>query len=93
MANDTQNVLCGYCRIPVKGPADPDIKDVFSCPDCGNSDTIENVMASAKAFVVELAQRHLQEAARETARGSKFIKFDGKSIPKKEHRFITDHKL
>ncbi|MBE0453640.1 MAG: hypothetical protein IBX58_08170 [Roseovarius sp.] len=93
MADDTQNILCGTCRIPVEGPADPDSQDVFSCPRCGNSDTLENVMASAKSFVEELAARSLQESAREAARGSKFIKFEGKSIPHRTYRFITNHKF
>jgi hypothetical protein len=93
MTTDTQSILCGSCRVPIEGPANPKPQDVFSCSDCGRSDTFKNVMASAKAFVTEMAARSLQESMRKTLRGSKFIKVDSKPIPKKTHRFVTDHKI
>lgn len=93
MTIDSQKILCGSCRIPVEGPANPDTQDVFSCPKCGRSDTFKNVMASAKAFVTELAARSLQETMRKGLGGSKFIKIESKPIPKKSHRFITDMKI
>jgi predicted RNA-binding Zn-ribbon protein involved in translation (DUF1610 family) len=93
MTIDTQKVLCGSCRIPLEGPAKPKAQDMFSCPKCGRSGTFENVMASAKAFVTELAARSLQESMRKSLGGSKFIKLESKPIPKKTHRFITDHKI
>jgi hypothetical protein len=30
---------------------------------------------------------------REAARGSKFLKFEGKPIQKRSYRFITDHRF
>lgn len=93
MANDTKSVLCGACHVAVKGPADPKPEDTFTCPSCGRADSLENVMASAIAFVLETSRRYLQESMRETARGSKFIKFEGKPVPKSDHAFIVDLKL
>ena len=93
MATDTKSILCGKCRVPLEGSANPKPKDRYSCPRCGNGDTVENVLSEAKSFVTEMAQRKLQESMRQAARGSKFIKFDGKPIPKRTYRFITDHKL
>lgn len=93
MASDTQSILCGACRVPIKGPADGKDENVFTCPGCGRSDTRENVLKEVKAFVTELAQRSLQESMRKAARGSKMLQFKGKAIQKKSYRFITDHKF
>lgn len=93
MASDRQDILCGFCRIPLEGPANPEPQDVFACPKCGNSDTVENVMSAAKAFVTEAAQHALNESLRKAARGSKFMKFEGKRVQKKAHRFITGHRF
>jgi hypothetical protein len=93
MADDTQSILCGSCRVPVEGPADGKADNVFACPECGRSDTRENVLKEVKAFVTELAQNSLQESMREAARGSNFIKFEGKPVKKRTYRFITDHRF
>jgi len=93
MSIDTQSILCGACRVPIEGPANPKSDDMFTCPECGRSDTLKHVIDSATAYVIELAQLRLQESMRKAARGSKLMKFEGKPIPKKTHRFITDHKF
>lgn len=93
MANDIKSVLCGACKVEVKGPTDPKPEDTFSCPICGRADSLKNVMASAQAFVVEASSRYLQESMREVARGSKMLKFEGKPIPHGNHPFIVDLKL
>ncbi len=93
MTDDIQTILCGSCRVAVEGPADPNAQDVFSCPDCGQSDTYKNVMASVKAFATELAARSLQESLRKSFRGSKSIQLTTKPIPKTTHRFVVDLKL
>lgn len=93
MASDTQSILCGFCRVPLKRPADGDADSVFSCPSCGRSDTRENVLKEVKAFLTELAERSLHESMRKAARGSKMLQFKGKPIQKKTYRFVTDHKM
>ncbi len=93
MEPDTKTILCGTCKVAVKGPANPEPKDVITCPSCGKSDSFENVMASVQAFVHEASSRYLNEALRETARGSKMLEFSGKPIPKGNHPFFVDLKL
>ena len=93
MTTDTQSILCGACRVPLEGPAEPQPQDMFSCPACGRSDTLENIFSEVKTFVTEMAKRRLQESLRKVARGSKVLKFEGKPIPKRTYRFITDHKI
>jgi hypothetical protein len=56
-------------------------------------DTRENVLTEAKAFLVEAAQRSLQESMRQTARGSKMIQFKGQPIPQRTYKFITNHNI
>lgn len=93
MTDQTQTILCGSCRIPVEGPTNPKDQDTFSCPSCGNADTLENVMASARAFSEEFAANFLQESIREATRGSKIIKATLHPIPKGNHPFVVDMKL
>lgn len=93
MSSDTQSILCGSCRVPIEGPADAQDESVFSCPNCGRSDTRKNVLKEVKAFVTELAHRSLQESMREAARGSKILQLKGEPIQKKTYRFVTDHKF
>lgn len=93
MTADTKTILCGPCRVPVKGPTNPNGNDAFSCPSCGNSDTFDNVVASVKAFVTEVAGNNLQETVRKVARGNKFIKATLHPIPKGTHPFFVDMKM
>jgi len=93
MSYHTQAILCGACRVPLEGLADGKDQNVFSCPSCGRSDTRENVLKEVKAFVTEMAQRSLSESMRKAARGSKFLKLEGKPIPKKTYQFVTDHRF
>lgn len=93
MSKDTHTILCGKCRVPVKGPSDPKDHDMITCPTCGRSDNFKNVMRSVIAFVEETAGRYLQESIGKAARGSKLLKVTSKPIPKGSHPFIADFKL
>lgn len=90
MTGKTKTILCGACRIPVEGPADPQDQDMITCPSCGRSDNFKNVVASVEAFLAEAAGNHLQEAIRQAARRSKFIKATLHPIQKGDHPFIID---
>jgi hypothetical protein len=93
MPNDTHTILCGKCRVPVEGPAEPQDHDMITCPACGRSSNFKNVMKSVSAFVQEAAGRSLQESMRKAARGSKVMKFTGQPIPKGSHPFVVNLKL
>ena len=93
MSEQTTTILCGSCRIPVEGPADPQDQDVISCPSCGHHDTFENVMVSLKAFSEEFAANFLQESIRKATRKSKFIKATLHPIKKGNHPFVVDFKM
>ncbi|MEX0956965.1 MAG: hypothetical protein WDZ83_17340 [Rhizobiaceae bacterium] len=90
MADDIKVALCGKCKVALQGPAQPEPESVFTCPECGESDTYENVVRIAGEFFHEQSARFLQEKARSVAAGSKFITFKGEPIPKRQHRFVVD---
>ena len=93
MSSSSHTILCGSCRVAVEGPSDPKHDDMITCPKCGRSDNFENVAASVKAFVEEMAGRSLQETIRKSFRGSKIIKVTTKPLPKGNHAFLVDMKL
>lgn len=93
MTTQTKTILCGSCRVPVEGPAEPKDQDMISCPSCGRSDNFKNVVTSVTAFVEELAGNALQQTIRQTVGRSKFIKVTTKPIPKGSHPFVADLKL
>ena len=93
MDEQTQTILCGACRIPVEGPANPKAQDMISCPTCGRSDNFENVMRSVEACITELTSHHLQKTIRETVGRHKFIKITTKPVPHGNHPFVVDLKL
>lgn len=93
MAGDTATILCGSCKVPVEGPADPKPQDTITCPRCGRHDSFKNVMASINRHATDLLGNQLQEGIARAARGNKFMKFESKSIPKRSYPFIADLKL
>lgn len=93
MTTQTTSILCGSCRVPVKGPAEPKEQDAITCPSCGRSDNFKNVMASVHASVQELAGNALQKIIRESVGRSKVIQVKTKPIPKGDYPFVVDLKL
>lgn len=93
MGNQTVTVLCGTCNVGIEGPTDPNPDDTMTCPSCGRSDNFKNVMVSVEKHSLELMEQKLQDTFESGVRGSKFIKFEGKTVPKCGHPFITNLKL
>lgn len=93
MAADFVKALCAQCKVPPEPVTQDKGEERFACPRCGVNDTAENILREAMEHAKEVAARSLQEKARSVARGSKFIKFSGKPIPKGSYRFISDFKL
>lgn len=52
----TSQVLCGYCRVPLKGPPEPNPDDRYACPICGEGDRFEVVMNEVAEYVAEVAR-------------------------------------
>lgn len=59
MRNPTIAIQCGACEVPVSAVLHPTPETVISCPDCGASDTYEDV---GKACFAEVAARPIGSA-------------------------------
>lgn len=52
----TIQVLCGRCRVPLEGPAEPTPDDRYACPVCGEGDRFEVVMSEVTQSVAEVTK-------------------------------------
>lgn len=85
----THQVLCNACKVAPE-PVPDSNPEAWRCPSCGVSDSRENIIGEVKKHAIEVASRRLQDTARKAAGRSRFIKFEGKPIPKGVYRFVTD---
>jgi hypothetical protein len=90
MAASTKAILCGSCKVPIEGPANPKPNDVLACPSCGRSDKFNNVQTEVAKFFHEHTARMVQDTMRKATRGNKFLKYKPGFIPKRSYRFILD---
>ena len=81
-------LVCARCKVAVTVSAEAKPKDVVSCPQCGESDTLENVKRSLAEQAQEYAARMMQKSLRDASRGSKFFKYSPGVIPQRNHRFV-----
>lgn len=91
MADTHTQILCGADKVPLKPVANSN-PESWRCPVCGITDTRENVLREAQEHAKEVVARGFQSALRKGASGHSGLKFTGKVIPKRQHRFITDLK-
>jgi hypothetical protein len=87
--SDTRPVLCAHCKVQVKLPPDPKPEDKVSCPECGQSDTFENVKRSLGEQAQEYAAKMIQKSMGDAFLGSKNIKYTPGVIPHRTHRFVV----
>jgi predicted RNA-binding Zn-ribbon protein involved in translation (DUF1610 family) len=93
MSAEFVKALCAKCQVPPEPVTDDNGEERFACPVCGEGDTRDNILREVGEHVKEVAARHLQEAARDVSRRSKFITFSGDPIPKGSYRFVSDYKI
>jgi len=88
---DIVDIKCAKCDVPLQGAAtDPQPTDMVSCPKCGVSDSLENVIREVGEYVEEKTAEYLAGEMRDATRGSKTMTFKEKPRPKKTYRFIMD---
>lgn len=87
-------ILCGTCRQPITfiGEANADSGEA-GCVTCGNVADIKDVAAMAVEYAKDEGQLMLNRMARDVARNSKIMSFEGKTSHDKAHRFIVDLKI
>jgi uncharacterized Zn finger protein (UPF0148 family) len=84
------DVKCGKCKVPLKGPVEPKAEDTIICPECGSSDTYENVLREVRDYAEEQAAKHLEKALASGVKGSEVLKFTPAVRSKRTYRFIAD---
>lgn len=88
---DSMKFKCAKCNVPLQGSGvEPKAGDIISCPACGESDTLENVLSEVGEYMRDHFASKLATDFRKAARGSKFLKFREGHRPKKVYRFIVD---
>jgi hypothetical protein len=87
----TVEILCAHCHVPLKGPAEPNADDRFSCPVCGEGDSREAVVAEVGEYVKEMAAKKLAESLAKTAATARFVRVESTFKPSNRHwRFIAN---
>src|SRR5437763_684239 len=51
MSEETRPILCGRCHVGVEKRTDPNGQEMAFCPNCGESDTIENAIGEAADYL------------------------------------------
>lgn len=89
-SDEGSTALCGKCRVPLTGPEDAKDDDVFSCPDCGNGDTLANVTKIIGEYAEDHIGREMDKMLKKAARGNSMLSYKSKPKPHKSYRFVLD---
>lgn len=90
MAHQEVTIKCGLCKVPLEGTADAKPNDVFACPRCGRSDSVENILAEAEESAADQVAGQLDDMLAKAFRGSKNVKVTKGARPQKLRRFIVE---
>ncbi|MEQ8744242.1 hypothetical protein [Parasphingorhabdus sp.] len=87
-------ILCGTCRQPITfiGEANAD-SGKAGCVPCDNIADFQKVLKMVTEYAKDEGQLMLNRMARDVARSSKIMSFEGKTSHDKAHRFIVDLKI
>tara|TARA_R100000789_G_scaffold61974_1_gene59079 strand:- start:2367 stop:2726 length:360 start_codon:yes stop_codon:yes gene_type:complete len=82
-------VLCGLCKNAIASRAEVDTPDDVGCVICDTRATNEEVLEAVQKYFQDQHQNEIIRQLGETARGSKFITFDGKPVRNTSYKFIV----
>lgn len=86
-------ILCGTCQQPITFIGERDVNSgEAGCISCGNIAYVEDVAQMAIQYAKDELQLIVNRAARDSARKSKLMNFEGKTTHNKIHRFIVNLK-
>jgi phage FluMu protein Com len=88
--SDVKQIKCARCDCALQGPANAQAHDRVVCPECGEGDTLDRVLAEVGEYVKEQAAASLSQSISKGAKGSKFLKVTSNFKPKGGHRFVMD---
>jgi hypothetical protein len=82
-------ILCARCDVSTNGPSQPQSEDIFACPECGVSDTFENIKKSFGEQTTEYLLREFQKTIGDAFRQSKNIDYTFGAIPQGTHNLLV----
>ncbi len=88
MSKIEAKVLCGKCLVEVQGPDEPSDDSIFTCPECGRSDTHAAIVEEVGNYYRDMVAKKLDDQMKDITRRSKFISVEGFNPPDREYRFI-----
>jgi hypothetical protein len=80
---------CGYCEMPLDGPADPRSDSLFKCPSCGQAETSDNVKRIVGDFLKEKARNKIEEMLRVAASHGVSVRYTDAPRSTGVYRFIA----
>ena len=80
-------IMCGKCRVGAEAVTDTDGKKEAVCPSCGQRDKVEDALRVAGEQAADAAARQLQSGIADSVRGNKFMKFEGKPLPRRTFKW------
>lgn len=87
-------ILCGLCQKPIAFIGEPNVDTgQAGCTDCGNVADVKDVAKMAVEYAKDEGQLILNRMARDVARKSKIMTFNGQTEHDKAHKFIVDLKI
>ena len=92
MSSQTADILCGRCKVVVKGPAEPGPNDMVTCPRCGRSDTFKSALKSAGEFLEDSVGEALFKDIKSSFRGVSGVQVSQCPRPHRSYRFIPGPK-
>ncbi|MBQ0772516.1 MAG: hypothetical protein KBT59_11760 [Sphingomonadales bacterium] len=87
-------ILCGTCQQPIAfiGESNTDTGKA-GCVPCDNIADIQEVLKMVAEYAKDEGQLMFNRMARDVARQSKIMSFEGQTSQNKAHRFVVDLKL
>lgn len=91
--SESTKILCGLCSEPIAIRVEAEPDGQAGCVACDNWADQDDIRKIVGEYVQDEGQMILNRQMQDAARGSKIMKFSGKTKSDKVHRFCVDLKL
>lgn len=91
--SENKAILCGICGAPIAFRVEAEPDGQAGCAACDNWANQDDIRKIVGEYVQDEGQMIINRKMRDAARGSKIMKFTGKTKSDKVHRFRVDLKL
>jgi predicted RNA-binding Zn-ribbon protein involved in translation (DUF1610 family) len=85
----TGKFFCASCNVPLQVRGEPDDQNVGFCPQCGASDTLENI---AREAIDHMMSKHAGDVSA-LVKDSPYLKITTNHDPERVYRFMMGGEL